>query len=418
MGQTERGTGRWTFRPPAWTASPASVAILLLLAVLVALSVGCDDLEEQSEDLPSLATGDDDDGEFALDGNGAYDVSEPWDYPYYLVIGGALSETLSLATVSGPGEISVANDVQLTGSAINQMQTHDGALYAVCSLSHSVIRYDTSSLAIRSETSLGVGTNPLEIAFADDGRAFVSNFVTNDMRVFDLGEGDDPLSVIDMPKDDLPRYEGAGETWARPGSIRYFDGAVFMALSNLDEQFRAGGPGVVAVVDADGQALVDTIEMTGGNTTALHLDRDARRLYAMSTGTYDNDEGFVGDGRVDVIDVDSRAVVDTVEIGGAPFTMVQNPRGVAYLGNGQHAVVLSFDTETMEVREPIDIRDGDDGDGLGLSYASGIATDGNGYLYVVDFNHDELVVIDTFNGDRVIARVTVNDGPVPIGFIR
>jgi hypothetical protein len=46
-----------------------------------------------------------------------------------------------------------------------------------------------------------------------------------------------------------------------------------------------------------------------------------------------------------------------------------------------------------------------------LSYASAAACDGNNLLYATDFNHDRLFVIDTEDGNRIIAELGTNDGP-------
>jgi DNA-binding beta-propeller fold protein YncE len=380
---------------------------LFFAALIATLAAGCEDLVEQREDLPTLHVNDDDDR----------DVNKPWEYPYYLVIGGGYSETLSLLTVSGPGEFSLTNDVQLTGSGINDTVVRGGELYAVCSLTNSVVVYDTQNLSIKREVSVGESQNPMALAFYENKRAYLANYVSNAITYHDLADDDGgALAVIAMPSgDDLPRDAGVEETWARPNDVVVTGNRVYATLGNLQGLHMAGGPGLVAVVDAPSQSLVKSIELTGRDTVGMHLDEDAGLLYAVSAGEFD-DTWFIGNGVVEIIDLASEKITDTVHLNGSPFEMVIAAGGTAFCNNGKEGVILSFDTKTLEVLDPIDIRD--PGDELSLSFASALAVDGNGYLYAAEFNHDKLFVIDTHNGNDIIAVFVVNDGPDTLSFIR
>ncbi|HPQ70579.1 MAG TPA: hypothetical protein PKW95_15750 [bacterium] len=383
------------------------LALILLLASMVFCSFGCGDLEEQHEDVPDIQVDDDDDDD---------DTGDGWDYPYYLVIGGGLSETLSLLTINGPDSFSLANDVQVTSSSINQTVVYEKELYAVCSLSHSVMVYDVHDLSISRQVSVGIGNNPMMLAFHEDKKAFIANFLSNDVTYYDLADDDgDALYTIAMPSGDELPTDGDGETWARPGGLIMAAGKAYAALSNLDGAYVAGGPGLVAVIDPESKSVDSIIEMEGRDTVGVYA-RDDDLVYVISAGDYEVGEGFVGNGKVELIDTQTDEIVGSVETGGAPFEMVINSDNVAYLGNGAEGVVLSFDAETHEMLDPIDIRDPDDT--LGLSYASALVVDGNGYLYAAEFNHDRLFVIDTMNQNKIVATFTVNDGPDTLSFIR
>jgi DNA-binding beta-propeller fold protein YncE len=372
---------------------------LLFVVFAAALFIcGCDELKEQREDLPPIMLG----------GN--------WDYPYYLVIGGGLSETLSLLTINGPGEFDLANDVQKTASGIHQTFVHDSQLYALCSLSNSLVIYD-EDLSIDTELSLGVGTNPIGLALDGEDQAWVATFLTDELILFDIsGSKAEPLAEIALPSN-LPRDSGVEETWPRPGAVVVTEKYVFVALSNLDDGFEAGGPGAVAVVDNETRSLSTTIELQGRDTTGLWLDEQAGLLYTVSAGDHSPDEGFNGNGLVELIDIRTLEIVDSVEIDGAPLEMVVSEDRIAYLVNAVEGTVLSFDLDTLEQYPPIDIR-GNEDDGIGLSFASAVAVDGHGYLYAAEFNHDRLVVLDTNDGNRLIAELTVNDGPETLSFLR
>ncbi len=373
---------------------------LLIAALIAAAVMGCDELEEQSEDVPAIIYGGDD-----------------WDYPYYLVIGGGLSETLSLLTISGPERYAVDNDVQLSCGSINQTLVKDGELFALCSLTHSVLVYDIHDLSISREISVGVGSNPLGMAFYEGNKAFITNYITNNVTYYDLNDDEGQvLATILMPSsDELPSDTGEHKTQARPGGAVMAGDKLFVALSNLDDTYVAGGPGLLAVIDGPSKTLTKTITLKGRDTVGVWSEENGF-VYAVSAGDYTNEKGFVGNGLVELIDVESLEIVDSVDIGGAPFDMVVTNEGIAYLGNGLEGVVLSFDTATLEVLDSIDIRDSNDE--LGLSFTSALAADGNGYLYAVEFNHDRLFVIDTLSGNKIVDRFTVNDGPDTLSFIR
>ena len=104
--------------------------------LLVALLAACDDLPA------------DDAGVRADDNAG--------DYPFYLVIGGGLSETLSVLAIDEGPTFALFADVALTGTAINQTTVLDDALFAVCSLSNSVAIYDRD-VNLQREISVEIG---------------------------------------------------------------------------------------------------------------------------------------------------------------------------------------------------------------------------------------------------------------------
>jgi len=378
--------------------------VFLALSILI-FSIGCDDLEEQKEDVPDIHIDDD-------------DHQHKWDYPYYLVIGGGLSETLSLLTIKGDSDFSLANNVQLTAGAISQTVVYQEELYAVCSLSHSVMVYDIHDLSIKREISVGVGANPVSLSFQNEKKAYLSNFLSNTVTVYDLSSDNGKLlAAIPMPSGiNLPKDKGVNQTWARPGSLVMVGDKVYCPLSNLDDNYSAGGPGLVAVMDTENNSVEKVIELEGRNTVSLYYQGDSDILYAISAGDYKGEKGFVGNGMVETIHIPTGQVTGSVDIGGAPIEMAISPYGAAYLGNGKKGTILSFDPETLEILDPIDI--GNPDDEFGLSFASALAMDGAGYLFAAEFNHDRLFVIDTGDQNKIIAIFTTNDGPDTLGFIR
>ena len=341
----------------------AAVVAACLLALLALGLAACDPVEEEGGDDPELNT-DDDDSEGDDDVNPDDDDDDDgWDYPYYLVVGNGQAETLDLVTITGRESFAIDTDVRPTGSAINQTLTRGDGLYAVCSLSNSVIVYALSDLAIEREISLGVGNNPMAIAFASDYTAYVTNFVPDTVTLYDLAagtdEGDRLMATIPMPDSDaLPVDTPGTQTWARPNGIEHVGGRVYVALSNLSGTFVASGPGVLAVVDGTSKAINNVIELTGRDPIAVVHDAATDRLLVASAGDFDSFEGFVGNGGVDVIDLETEERVDFIETGGAPFELTICPNRKAFAGNGREAVVLSFDADSGEVLPSVDIAGG------------------------------------------------------------
>ena len=392
-------TGRTALRRPRSGFFAGALAMACLVALVVA-GFGCDRLEEQQGNLPDLS------------------LSDDWSYPYYLVIGGGLSETLSVLTVSGDASFSLANDAQLTCTGVNQTQLYDGRLYALCSLSNSVVVYDPNNLEISREVALGSGTNPMALAFYQDQKAYVSSFVSDAVIYYDLsGTEAKRLATIPMPDGStLPKDSPDTEAWARPGGIVRDGNRVYCALANLDASFAAAGPGLVAVIDAQENTLAGTIKLTGKNTVNLYLDEKNNRLFTVSAGDYAPGQGYVGNGRVEIIDLETQTVTDAVALDGAPFEMVVAPNNIAYLGNGREGLLLGFDLDTLAAIDPIDLRGSTNA--AGLSFVSALAVDGRGLLYAAEFNQDRLFVLDTEDSHGVVRSFSVNDGPETLTFLR
>ena len=359
------------------------------ILILLALSA-CDDLAEQSGGVIDLSSGG--------DGN----------YPYSVVIGGGLSETLSVLIVKGTDDFQLYNDVQKTGSGIQQSLIHNEKLYTLCSLSNSLLSYSIKDLSILDERSLGVGNNPVAMAFYGDKFVFTANLLTNTVDKYDLDDPSEAPVVIALPSDGaIPKNPGVGKSWARPSALAVYGKRIFCALGNLDSLYRAAGPSLLAVIDPDANQVVQTSILHGHDTVSLYLDGST--LYAISAGDFDGTVGFVGNGTIEAIDADTLEIRQKLTLPGAPFVMAVTSDRKAYLGNGKEGIVLSFDLNTWEQLPSIDIRSHNNS--FGVSFASALTIDVHDSLYVAEFNSDRLFVIDTKNGNRILSSFVVDDGP-------
>ncbi|HPQ68827.1 MAG TPA: hypothetical protein PKW95_06840 [bacterium] len=374
---------------------------LVLVLAIGWLACGCDDTEE----------GIDSDQNFHDDSD--HDSAA---YPYFLVIGGGLSETLSVLRVEENRGYTMYDDLVATGSAINQTLTDGEDFFAVCSLSNSVVVYDLD-LNVKREVSVGEGVNPMSMVLADDELAWVSGFVSNDVRLVDLSAGADErvLEIIPMPAgDDLPRDPGVEHSWTRPGGMARVGERVFMALSHLEETYVAAGPGLVAVIDEQQGELETVLELTGRDTMSLTYDAQRGVVWAVSAGDYVVQQGFTGNGLLEAIDPQTLEIVARVDIDGAPFELL-TADAFGYLCNGRDGNLLVVDLDDGAQRQSIDLRrhEGD----AGLSFVSALALDPAGFVYAAEFNSDYLYVLDPARDHEIVAEFAVNDGPDTLTFI-
>ena len=339
-------------------------------------------------------------------------------YPYYLAIGGGLSETFGVLKVKPGPAFEYFPDVAPTGIAPNQAIYRQKHLYAVCSLSNSVVVYDRE-LNVRREVSTGAGTNPMNLAFADDGTAWVSAFLTDELLQLDLSAGvaagDRLLARVSLAAADLPHDAGAGQSWARPNGLAFADGKLFAALSNLSAKWTPAGPGVVAVVDHAAGQVVDYLELEGRDPIGATVDPEAGVIWFVSAGDYQNGAGFAGNGLLEAVDPATDEIVGRIEVDGAPFELALGNGGLAYLGNGMDGRLLVVDLADRTQLDSIDLRR--HVPATELSYISGLALDPAGLLYVVDFNSDYLYVLDPAADHELIDERVVADGPDALAFL-
>lgn len=380
------------------------VSILLLLIVWMPIVTACEELKEQEGA-----------AEFRL----AEGPENGSDYPYYLVIGGGLSETLSVLRIEAGPSFTMFTDVAPTGSAIHFSTYHDNSLYAVCSLSNSVVVYD-SDLNVLREVSVGEGANPLALDLADGNTAWLVNFVSQDVRLVDLAADVSSHQrirrVVSMPAgDQLPRDDGVEQTWSRPSSLIYLNQRLFVTLANLDERFVAGGPGLLAVIDAENGEVAALPQLSGRDPVFLTYDQNRDLLWICQAGDAVPETGYLGNGLLEAVDLETLEVRRQIEIDGAPFEMLIADANIAYLANGMDGRLLLVDLESEKQLESIELRSTSDGNEL--AYVSAIAMDPAGYLYAAEFNSDHLYVLDPANDHEIVASFVVNDGPDTLTFI-
>jgi outer membrane protein assembly factor BamB len=264
--------------------------------------------------------------------------------------------------------------------------------------------FDVPTLApVRSFDLSAAVTDPWDLAFASDEKAYVSGLVSDNVIAIDPRTGDVLANVA------LPPVADIGAT---PAGIEIGDGKVFVACNHVADDFSAYGDGLVYVIDAASDTPIDVdgnpengvtpIVTTQKNVTDLAFGASGD-LYAVCTGDWSFAPGSFS--RVDVIDVDTYAVTGSIDIG--DFTKANTasaaPNGKIYLGDALGPSLFSIDgnagTLLRGAADPIVVPHGD-----GYSSSSKLRFR-DGVAWGVEFNSDTLFAF-SLSADEDAGAVT------------
>ena len=312
----------------------------------------------------------------------------------------------------------------------NRIKTNGTFAYIVNSGSNNIQRVNL----INGESNfpwaiLPVNSNPWDITFSGN-KAYVSNFVTNTVSVFNLSFGGPPMNTI------LPNAFGGLVT--PEGMAASSNGFVFVANPNLD--FSGGqtnyGPGFITVIDTNLDIIVNEIPTTQQNPQFIHAIGNT--VYVTNSGEFQFSSGcncFVPqtDGGIDIIDATQADVLnapsDNIPIpldGAFPFRGIPGSfaptldNNFAYLGSNSgiiYKVDLLNQTLVRGNSNPIFVT-ADEHDNL-----INVKSDPEGIIWVLSFNED-LAYLLNFNTDEIDPNaISLNsdannlEGPLDIGFL-
>jgi hypothetical protein len=329
-----------------------------------------------------------------------------------ILVANSLGETLSRFTFNNGTYVS-QNDIAPTGQAPNQMLARNGVGYVVNSMSNSILAFDLTTLNVLFEASVGAGKSPFNMGFINDDEIIVTDFAANDcvrMNVDPAYSSDRIIATIPLPgSSQLPRDTGVTETKAYPESVAVSGSTAYVSIANLNTTtFTAGGPGMVAMINLGSNQVQSTFQTTGRDTLGLFINPiKSNEMYILSAGDIDTITWeYEGNGKIDIFNLNTKGITDSVDVDGAPYEMVIAPDGIAYVTDGKEGKVMTFSTLSYAIGASITISEGS-----GKSYASGIALGSNNLLYVLEFNNDELIVVDLYSSNQVVERITTGDGP-------
>ncbi len=332
----------------------------------------------------------------------------------FTIVDNTDKENLS-ATKNVPMSLSDKNDNHACKSA-NHVLKHGSYFYITCSLSHEIQIFDLESLELKRIISTGDGSNPWQTEISGT-IAYSSLYQANKILVYDARPDLKPderrfKSYIDLEGLNLLR-DSFEPTHAKPTGLTIVDDKLYVALQNLKEDFSAGGPGYLAIIDTKTKSLIKVTKTNGRNTVAVHSGlnpQHPRWLYIISSGSYVVGKGYLGDGVLDIYDIDQDKIIKSIAIPGAPSKLITSHDGQVYLSNAQEALVYSFDNTTFAINKPIDLRKNRCNESKHpFSYISDLLVDDN-YLYATEFNSNCFMVIDR-KTQELVQKISTGDGP-------
>ena len=319
----------------------------------------------------------------------AIDPGDPSSAPAVFVVN-SLGETLSRVLLA---DQTVNENAVALGVAPNALAiAPDGkTAYVVSSLSNRVDIVDLDTPAAIGAIDVGAGSNPFAIALLGAGDGYVSNFVTDEVVHLDLvaratghripvGQAPEGLLLV-------PAVGGAPA------------GDLYVAVTGFDST-GAYGPGEVVVIAVPADTVRARLHV-GVNPQGLALAPDGR-VHVVCTGDYATHVG-----RVFVIDPAGPAVIDSVEVGGAPSAITVLPGNQGY-------VVGWDDFKSYGPGQPV-LSLGALAGETGLTALAWDDTDG--VLYVTQFSASRLQAIDV-EADSVLWSVPTGQGPVAVAVRR
>jgi hypothetical protein len=194
---------------------------------------------------------------------------------------------------------------------------------------------------------VGDNTNPQDIVFISDRKAYVSRLASSRMLIID------PTALVTLGEVDLRSLVKANDGDGRPeaAAMLLHNGLVYVALQHID--FTTAFPptkvanGEVAVIDPATDTIARVIPLHGRNPfSTLQFSPTLRRILVSSVGDF-----TVPDGGIEAIDpdtntVDPQFVIAEDVLGGdiTAFTILSRTTGFAVVSDTHFAnTLIAFD---------------------------------------------------------------------------
>jgi hypothetical protein len=235
-------------------------------------------------------------------------------------------------------------------------RAHGGLVYVINRLFRDNVQVLDPRLGFKTrlQCSTGNGTNPHDIAFAAEDKAYVSRFETPKLLIVnpqaaadchDFVRGTIDLSAV-ADADGNPDMD----------QMAIVDGRLYVALDRLNIRTILRTPaenGALAVVDTATDALLGAIELTGKNPFAA-----TKGLTVRDGALYVNEPGYFGvlDGGIERVDLATQQaegfVITEQELGGdiTDFVLISDHLAYAIVGPpGVTNTLVAFDPTTREI---------------------------------------------------------------------
>lgn len=308
-----------------------------------------------------------------------------------LYVVNTLAKTLSIVdTVTG----AVQNNVLTTGEAPNQVAFLNGTGYIVNSVSNAVQRFNPATNTTLGNIAIGDNTNPWNLLFASNTKAYVTNLVANTVSALNLTTNQVSASI---------------PVTAGPEGMALVNGSLYVCCTNFSFATFTFADGKLDIINTATDTVTGSISLgVGANPQAVVQGADGM-LYVVATGD------FVTTG-TSVIRVNPA----TNQVVGTPLALTGTalvnsggialaPNGLAFLADSNNGLLHVVDTNTGTVS-----RTGATGLATGPN-PLGVATSADGRVYVMNFGDDTVSVYDAATLTQVGQPLVLGDGPLAGG---
>jgi hypothetical protein len=283
----------------------------------------------------------------------------------------------------------VTNNVVTLGTFPNDIAIRDSVAYVVNSANNQIQVINLKDGQTLGPIEILQGQNPYSIVLDDNQKAYVSNELTGNVSRLDLTSNLEDTAV------------SAGIS---PEGVCVYQNKLYVT----DTNFSLGPPitygqGRVFVFSTTNMSAVDTIAVAT-NPQTIKVGPDGN-LHVVCTGNYGSITGMIF-----IINPATLAVVDSLDIGGTPGSLVFNTQNIGYLGDGgwvTQGYVLSYNGLTHQIlhsdpANPILVARG----------AYGVCATPDGHILVCCQFDDQVVELDE-NGANPHSY-NVGDGPAAV----
>jgi hypothetical protein len=263
------------------------------------------------------------------------------------------------------------------------VRTRDGVVYVLNRLFGDNLQVldPDDGFRTRSQCSTGNGTNPHDIAFADDNKAYITLYDDSELLIVNPDPRPDCSDFVLGSIDLTPVADGDGipdmDLMAVHGDRLY----VSLQRLDINSILRTpAAPGAIAVIDTATDTLIDTIELSGDNPFAATKGLTVRNgvLYVALAGLFGVLDG--GLERVDLATGRAEGIsVSETDLGGdiTDFALVSDRLAYAIVARRNFsAAVVAFDPADAVVLETLT-------EAAGFTLAD-IELDDRGELFVAD----------------------------------
>jgi hypothetical protein len=223
-----------------------------------------------------------------------------------------------------------------------RMKRDNEFIYLSCSLSQSIHILDAKTLTLSKVIPTGNNTNPFGMGFDLSQQLFVSMFSSNELVHMDARK-DLPAGELrikqrfKIPSESLNTFADVKTAYPRPQDSAFLSEKVFTSLSNLDDNYKAAGEGMLLI--SNPQNIDDhEFRLSGGvNPVGLTPSRFKENLmYITHAGALNHDGiGYDGSGSITAWDSENlQQLWHRDLVGNAPLQMIEE--------NASSGIVFDF----------------------------------------------------------------------------